>query len=241
MRRIISSSAGACMHDLSAHHLCCALALLLLLFTCGFAQSGRAPKRSPAATPSPQSSTTSSPPIEEPPDASSAAHKKPATRALFLRAVKYIPSANVTVETNIAFKGFIERLREIAGVDVLVSSEGTRKQAMDLAKAEKDAYVLWMQLELDVADTESANASIGPINPGCLLVSYHVYAPQTGKVKTQGRVYQPGYQSRCVGSPLHPSPFPDTRGQKRLPIEYTLQQAGREAANRLAQAFGLIS
>jgi hypothetical protein len=160
-----------------------------------------------------------------------------------LIATHSVPSANVALETGIAYRSFVERLKESQRLTVSVERELRRKDAIDLAKSKTNAYVVWFEMEVDLGpgdlEKDTEKAAIAPVNPRCLLVTYAVFTPGTGKVKTQGRVYQVGYQSICVGGVYHPSPYPDTRQPIRLPAESTLKQAGREAADRLMTALDL--
>jgi len=136
-----------------------------------------------------------------------------------------------------AYRRFLERLSESPHVKIAQEKEMNRKEASDLAKTTSDAYVVWIQLEVDVKmngtlESDSERASITTINPGCLLISYIVFTPGTGKAKNQGRVYQDEYPSVCTGTASRPSPLPSGR-EPRHPVEYTLRKAAREAADRV--------
>ncbi|MGI9167913.1 MAG: hypothetical protein ACR2G5_16300 [Pyrinomonadaceae bacterium] len=63
--------------------------------------------------------------------------------------------------------------------------------------------------------------------------------PGTAKVKAQGRAYQDGYPSVCTGTPSHPSPLPPSPQQRRVPVEYTLKKAAREAADQMMTALSI--
>ena len=202
--------------------------LMLVCLVATQAQSGRnAGRRNPTSAPASDSTPA-------PPRSSSSA--TPHQKISFIVA-RYIQSPNVSAETLFAFNGFVKRLSDSSAVEVVpVQTDMTRKQAIDRAKSEESAYVVWLRVEVDTADTEIAAAG-APINPGCLLVSYTVYSPQTAKVKAQGRVYQRGYAPNlCVaprGNPLPP------REPAHLPYEYRIKVAGSDAADRVFQAFDL--
>jgi hypothetical protein len=189
------------------------------------AQSGRARSTAP-----PPSST----PSERP---ASASPTKPNPTRLSILVTKYIGSANLAIWTDAAFRGMVQRLTESLDLIVEKEKELTRKQAIDLAKMKTDQYILWIKLEVDVPDTEKA--AITPINPGCLVIFYELFTPDSGKVKTLGKVYQPGYQSVCTGGVYNPSPFPSGPTPKHLPAEMTVKQAGRETADRIITALDL--
>ncbi len=208
-------------------------ALVILFGTVAVAQSGRAPKP-----------TTSPAPIAQP-----EATVKPTearlhtTFSLSLIATKSVPSSNLAIWTGMAFRRFMERLSESPRVKITQEKEMNRKEASDLAKTRTDDYVVWIQLEVDVKmngslESDSERASITTINPGCLLVGYIVFTPGTGKVKTQGRVYQDEYPSVCTGTASRPSPLPSGR-EPRHPVEYTLRKAAREAADRVMTALDI--
>lgn len=212
-----------------------AFLLLLLCVVAAHAQSGRSGVRKPA--PSPRTVETAPTPPPPQPNPST----PPVRPAFTLIVGRYVQSPTVTVETSIAFNSFIERLKRSASIEVVpIGKEMTRKEAIERSKSEEseNTYVVWLRMEVDTSDTELTTAGI-PLNPGCLLVSYTVYSPQTAKVKAQGRVYQRGYASNtCMakrGSPIPPNEPP------HLPNEYRIKITGSEAADRVLQALDLPS
>ncbi len=159
-------------------------------------------------------------------------------------AADYIPSANVALETGMTYRSLVGRLQESKLLTISSEKEMRRSDAIDLAKSKTEAYVVWLQLEVDLmgsADVEkdTEKAAISSINPSCLFVTYAVFAPRTGRAITQGHVYQPGYEERCVGDVYHPSPYPEGPNKRRAPAEYALKQAGREVADRVMTAFDI--
>lgn len=195
------------------------------------AQAGRA-VRKPSAEPRP----TAQPPASaaEQPRANSSTH--PA--AIFI-VTKMVEHSALMVETRIAFEGFVERLKQSAEVEVReVSTDVTRGDAVGRAKAESEAYVIWLRMEIDAVDSE--NASVSRFNPGCVYVTYTVYSPQTAKVKAQGRVYQRGYTTDvCVSGAMRTGTPPPERRRFDIPYEERIRRAAQEAANRVLQAFEL--
>src|SRR5207253_10310250 len=148
------------------------LFIVMLMLVCAFAaqsQSGRnAGHRSSSSAPASDSAQT------KPQSHSNATtHQK-----ISFIVTKYVQSPNVTIETSTAFNGFVKRLSDSSSVEVIpVQTDVTRKQAIDRAKSEESAYVVWLRTEVDAIDTEVVTAG-APINPGCVLVSYTVYSPQ---------------------------------------------------------------
>lgn len=196
------------------------------------AQSGRKskqettpPSQQPAPSVESESESSSSRPTET----------KSATPRFQIIVVKSIPSANLAFWTSKAYRDFLERLRESTDVEVLEGKEMNRKEAITLAKNKDETFVIWLELEVDVNTGDEESARVTTINPSCLFIKYILFSPGSGKVKSQGKVYQDGYQSVCVGTPIRPSPFP-TSGPRQLPPDYTITKAAREAANRILDA-----
>lgn len=204
------------------------VSLLLFAFSFGLcdvaAQSGRAKGSLPPVSPPSQQPTGPSKP-------------DPRLQRIPTIVSRHSGSTNVALWTEVAFRELLRRLRDSADLDVEEAKEMTRKEAVNLAKISAKQYVVWIHLELDVADTEKA--AITQINPACLVIFYELFQPASGKVKALGKVYQRGYQSVCVGGVYSPSPFPTGPGPRSLPAEYTVKQASRQAADRIITAFDL--
>ncbi|MGH9883322.1 MAG: hypothetical protein ACRD6N_17945, partial [Pyrinomonadaceae bacterium] len=123
------------------------------------------------------------------------------------------------------------RLGRAPAVTVSVSEGNvSRAQAISRAKAEKQAHVVWLQLRSDRA---SADRNIDNVNE--VAVDYLVLAPTTAKVVTSGRTYQRrGY--RKGGVVIGP---PTTGRTPASYVEYMLQEAAKEAAERILSALHL--
>ena len=203
------------------------LFIIAVVAPCTRAQLGRGPKRDESPTPKPT-------PV---PSAKPSNRDKSARPTLIV--TKLVQSPSLTIETRIAFEGFVQRLSESRDVDVRsVATDVSRGEAVKRAKAERDAYVVWLRTEVDVPDTETA--SIATINPGCVLIAYTVYSPQSARIKTEGRTSQRDYvPAGCVASASHPAPQPSERYPHELPYEERLKRAAHEAANRVLRAFNL--
>jgi hypothetical protein len=198
------------------------LCALLLSAAAGMAaaQSGRKPPKRPTS-PDPLPPTPSEPPIKQP----EARDQKPKIPVVI---VKYLPNINSSsIYSNVVIEGCARRLNDSAAVEVRAGKEMNRKQASDYAKSTEDVYVVWIQLQADVADMD--RASIGYVDPRYLYVDYIVFAPGTGKQKTSGHVYQ---RSRRMGGARLPGNSPSV-------AEYELREAGRETADRVFDALGL--
>src|SRR5713226_5234670 len=146
------------------------------------AQVGRGPKK-PAPDPTPAPERSSSTPTDS---STQPGEKSSAQPKLALIVTKLVASPSLTIETRIAVDGFVERLSLSGDVEVQpVAKDVSRGEALTHARAEHDAYVIWLSTEVDTPDSETA--SIATINPGCVFITYVVYSPQSAKVKTRGR------------------------------------------------------
>ena len=113
-----------------------------------------------------------------------------------------------------------ERLDDGPSVDVDVAPrEVNRGEAVKRAKAEKEAYVVLLNLRSD-----SMNSSSG-VSYQDIYLEYVVFTPQTGKVATSGRTYQRSV-GRVIGVP----------GTSSAAVEYALKEAARAAAERILGA-----
>lgn len=188
------------------------------------AQSGRrAPKQPNSPDPLPPKPVE--PPIH-PSTSQNAIHKIPVTLAYYLADV-----ASSAILARVVQKGCLERLSESAQVEASVAARDiNRKQAIDAAKSSTSAYVIWFELELDIAGKQRSSPG-GPQTAQYLYVKYEVFAPGTGKTKTAGHVYQP--TAGTVGAPL-PSPSGTTYAG-----DYLLKYAGRELADRVFDTLGV--
>jgi hypothetical protein len=103
-----------------------------------------------------------------------------------------------------------------------------RVDAVRRAKAEKEDYVVWLQIESDVIDSGKQQKN----GPDELYVRYTIFEPVTAKVRQSGRTHQQIYKTGRVGV---------STPNKNSPVysEYALKQAAREAAERILEAFDI--
>jgi hypothetical protein len=185
------------------------------------AQSGRRPPKRVEA-PDPLPPKQDEPPIKQPSD-------KPSNPQIPVRVVWHLPNiGSPTIYSQIVEDGCVERLSQSDLLKATRGAELNRKEAIDIAKASTDTYVLWFELDVDAID--AGRAPMGSVPPQYLYVKYEVFTPVTGKTRTSGHVYQ-----RQRGPSGIPLPGPQTGSS----AEYSLKYAGREMADRLLDALSL--
>lgn len=186
------------------------------------AQSGRRPPKQPTS-PDPLPPKTEEPPIK--PSSSQDSAPKIPVKVVWDHA--YIGSSAIYSRT--VQEACLDRLSKSGSIRATTAAnEMNRKQAIDMAKASADAYVLWFELEVDPAFDD--RGGIGNVPPQYLTVRFEVYTPTTGKTKTSGHIYQ--RERRPGGVPL---PGPGTSGS----AIYSLAYSGREMADRVLDTLGV--
>lgn len=93
----------------------------------------------------------------------------------------------------------------------------SRKEAIDRAKKETEAYVLWLDVRVDGNREQD------------ISVSYTLFMPQTAKVLTFGSVYL--LVGRRAGNGRVGVGLPPVGG--RVPLQYQMREAGRGVAERV--------
>jgi hypothetical protein len=115
------------------------------------------------------------------------------------------------------WNGFTERFNKVSTVMIAGDKNMSRKEASDRAKKATESPVILVHLS-----TQAVGGYMGQVNFEDLIINFTIFAPRTGKVSEQGRVYI--NRNRSV------------LGQ-RLPTgrngESQLKEAGRETANRV--------
>jgi hypothetical protein len=123
------------------------------------------------------------------------------------------------------------RLDDARAVKVEVVSKHTnRGEAINTAKAQKEAYVVWLQLRTDGVNNNRPTGDLGDIS-----IEYTVYEPTTAKVKAQGTCYQGA--ARAGGVVLGPR---TPGGGNPAIAESRLIDAAQDAAERILRALHLV-
>ncbi len=151
---------------------------------------------------------------------------------LIVRSLPYISSSNIY--TSDVIDGCFDRLKESHTVTANTGPEMNRKEAIDRAKSKTGTYVLWIELQQDVGDTDKAGVS--PPDPNNLYAIYTLFAPGTGKVATQGHSYQRPLRS-TLGTIGSGGPFPSENARRAA--SYPLYRAGREVGDRVLSSLNL--
>jgi hypothetical protein len=123
----------------------------------------------------------------------------------------------------------VRRLNESSEINASRVGRGmTRVEAISRAKAAKEAYVVFLQIESDIADSGKKVKN----GPDELYVRYTIFEPATGRIKQWGRTHQQIYK-------IGPGGISAPTASKNSPLysEYALKQAAKEAAERTLEAF----
>lgn len=196
--------------------------LIFVIAAPSLAQSGRRPPK-PPTSPDPLPPKSEEPPIK-PPSETNSASKIPVKVVWQL---SHIGSSSIYSRT--VQEACLDRLSKSGSITPSAAAdELNRKQAIDMAKASTDMYVVWFELELDSQYQD--RGGLGSVPPQYLDVRFEMYIPGTGKTKTGGRVYQ-----RPQGPGGLPLPVPGT-GSSGV---YSLAYAGREMADRVLDSLGV--
>jgi hypothetical protein len=195
--------------------------LLAFTFNASLAQSGRN-KTTPTKPSQPSQPTNPASTSEKREEENNAKNNSPPGIPILVVYYSQIISG-AQIFSNIVTKGCLERLKESTLVRPGAGREMNRKEAFDFAKASKDTFVLWFELESDIGDRDNVNNRTPPS-----VVNFVLYSPETGKTKSSGHVYT---RNRV---PLT-TKIPTTN----YPGEFQLRQAGEELADRILDTLSL--
>ena len=129
---------------------------------------------------------------------------------------------------------FFERLKQAAGhgVEVKDGGKGRRPEAREQARKEEVAYVVFFQLD------ETGGGGMSNTDERGLALRTYVYTPKTADLKYSDTIFQRPYQDTArIGGVRVPVP---TRRAERYPSQFQLEQAARDAADRLLSRFQII-
>jgi len=176
------------------------------------AQSGRRPKS--VSVPAPVTKEQADPPIVTPSRMSSiiivGKDIDPDTKEIWSN------------QTSIVAEACSDRLKERAGLglEIVYGGKMTKVEAVERAKKETSAYVLWFGYRSKLVGLDMIID----------YIDYSVIIPQTAGTLTGGRVH-PGKQ-KTSADPGGILRLP-SRGRQRTPNSRLLEQGGREIADRI--------
>jgi hypothetical protein len=181
------------------------------------AQSGRRARKpeTPAPVPTPEAT-----PVPTPAD-------KPALTFKFIVGMeRFGDFSRISLYTySGVLRSCADRLGDSGNVKAgTTSRELSRADAIRQAKAETEAYVVWLQLR---ANNSSGRATVYD-DPNNVYVQYTVFAPTTAKQVTSGNTFPEAYRNSRIRVPTS-----TTNG------DYYLNQAARGAAERILDHFHL--
>jgi hypothetical protein len=185
------------------------------------AQSGRRPPKQPSS-PDPLPSKSEEPPIQP-------SSERNSTPKIPVKVVWQMSFNASNTYSQAVQEACLTRLGQSGSIQPTASSkEVNRKEAIDIAKASADTYVVWFELEAD--SSYNGGGGMGSVPPQYLTVRFEMYTPTTGKTKTSGHIYQ-----RPQGPGGLPIPGSGTYGSGL----YSLGYAGREMADRVLDTLGV--
>jgi hypothetical protein len=180
------------------------------------AQSGRRVRKStPVAVPGPEATPAPTPTAS------------PVPTVTFIVGMDKFGDFSRVPLTNYAgvLRSCADRLDDSQLVKALTTSgDISRAEAIRKARAEKEAYTVWLQLR---PNTFTGQTGVYD-DPNNVYIQYFVFAPVTAKQVTSGNTYPEAYRVRGVRIPSS-----TTTG------DYYLNQAARGAAERILDHFHL--
>jgi hypothetical protein len=199
------------------------LAVLTTLMFAGVLVNAQSGRRSTSKSP------PSAPPISLPKEEAPKPEKLPRLQLLVgMEALSSFSRMSYRV-SSLVFDTCMGRLSEVSEVRVTpVGQNMTRGEAIKMAKAEKEKYVVWLQ----VADEYQDSAPQTRNSTSDIYVNFIIYEPVTAKIKRTGRTYRGGARVGNVGVGGPPS-------TRRSPVysDYQAKESAREAAEKILAAF----
>ena len=131
----------------------------------------------------------------------------------------------------------VQRLRDSKSLKLGVEESMTRGEANKRAKAQTEAYILWLELKSNAMSYDPTGMRNARTED--LYIQYVVLEPKTGKVKAQGNVHlRPTSSGRIGGIGIGRS-LPRCYPQPAYAAEFAVIEAGIETAERVFHAFSL--
>ena len=201
-----------------------AVSLSLICAASSGAQSGRRVRKSEAPAPTPEPTPT--------PDQPSKKEEGVVTFIVGVDRYHGFSAIPFSYYDTIA-RACAGRLDDQPSVRIVFGQKDmTRSDAVRKAQAEKEAYVVWLQLQVQSVSGDPSRVD----NLNALFIEYAVFAPTTAKQVAWGHTYQQGTRK----GPVVVGPSTSSRSNIDL-SERRLKEAAREAAERILSALKLRS
>lgn len=210
-----------------------AVAAFAALVSSAAAQSGRRSPQpiSPVATPTPTPEVVGESESESRPKRSESA----GPTFVVYQLDGAFPYIDYTVE-NVVMNGFMERLTRAKDISASLGGKKlTRKEAQELAKKETASHVVLVEITEDMM---AGGGSMGQADTRQLAIKTYVYAPGGSLKYTDHTSQRPLQRTTSIGGVRLPLPVP-TRRIERFPNELELEQAARDAADRILRRFSV--
>lgn len=120
----------------------------------------------------------------------------------------------------------VDRLKKSPILNVTAGAPANRHEAIQLAKAEAEALIIWLQLE-DNPFGQAENVGRRPAS-GEVWINYSVFSPLTGKARNSGKVVLSQTSTRGLGSgAVLQACYPTVHGDDLLLLQASLEVAAR--------------
>lgn len=218
--------------------LLCAVALCLASGgTSSSAQSGRRPKLPPVteATPTPEPGGESE--SQPRPRRGDSGGVKPLASFIVFEMDDPLFDTPI-LPPGFLLDAFVRRLGRSPSVYVdKAAKKATRAEAVKRARNEPESHVVLLQLQ--TAEAELGRDTMGRnVDPNRFVIRLFVFAPQSGTLKYEDTIFQRPYRQTTTVGPVR-VPLPTTGRADRYPAEYRLEQAARDAADRVMMRFDI--
>jgi len=204
----------------------------LLNFAVSFAilvsLSSLAPTLGQSGRRSPKPKTVIAPiPVPDPTPSPSPSMQKSEPALRFILGVdEYDSFSSVSMHTLSGIKrNCVQRMEERSWIRVTVTQRSMRRSdAIKLAKAEKESYVVWLQIREDTMSQRQTGTRNN------VYIEFIVFAPETAKIMASGSTY-PGSRNNVILD----------RRTSDMDGDYYLNRAARETADKILSKFSLIT
>ena len=203
---------------------------LLLAFACAAATGARA--QSGRKAQKPLGLPTEQAPKQGEPAKTPESKKPDAIRFVVMRSDEGMMFGIDPLARDGVAAAFVKRLGQSSSIEVTDGGKGNRSTARERAKKEEQAFVVVFSLE-----EQGGQMSVNQVDSRTLVLRTYVYTPKTADLKYADTMFQrPHQETARIGGVRVPVP---TRRPERYPSQNELEQAARDAADRLLGRFSV--